>query len=74
MGEGGNCQDIAQKEYADYSDSQADICLQCYNTDVAKKKRNENQRSHWDVQIGGQLVKHSSKAHKDSVPQNHFIY
>lgn len=38
MGEGGNCQDIAQKEYADYSDSQADICLQCYNTDVAKKR------------------------------------
>lgn len=30
---------LLRKEYADFSGSQDDICLQCYAADAAKKKK-----------------------------------
>lgn len=43
-GEGWSQQTLLRKEDADFSGSQADMCLQCYATDAAKK-RNWIQRS-----------------------------
>lgn len=34
---------LLRKEYADFSGSQADICLQCYATDTKKKKKREKE-------------------------------